>query len=129
MSKVVFCEDEVQIQKLIRIAMRTTEHEVHIAPDGRAGLALIERVIPDVVFSDVAMPDMTGFELATAMRARPALVAIPIVFVTASVQRSQQEEAFREGAFAVIAKPFGAAELRAKVDEILGQIAARRASL
>ena len=124
----MFCEDEVQIQKLIRIAMRTTDHEVHVAADGRAGLEIIERVLPDAVFTDVAMPELNGFELASAMRERPALAAIPVIFITASVQRSQQEEAFREGAFAVIAKPFGAAELRATVTEILGRIAAQRIS-
>jgi len=55
-SRLVFCEDEVQIQKLIRIAMRTTAHEIHIAVDGRDGLALIERIRPDAVFTDVSMP-------------------------------------------------------------------------
>jgi len=120
----VFCEDEVQIQKLIRIAMRTTAHEVHIAVDGQEGLELIERIRPDVVFTDVAMPRLNGFELAEALRARPDLAGIPIVFITASVQRSEQDDAFRHGATAVIAKPFGAAELRQKVDAILAGLAA-----
>lgn len=124
MSRLVFCEDEVQIQKLIRIAMRTTAHEVHIAVDGQEGLELIERIRPDVVFTDVAMPRLNGFELAEALRARPDLAGIPIVFITASVQRSEQDDAFRHGATAVIAKPFGAAELRQKVDAILAGLAA-----
>lgn len=126
MSRLVFCEDEVQIQKLIRIAMRSTAHEVHIAVDGREGLALIERILPDVVFTDVAMPNMNGFELSDAMRDRPELAAIPVVFVTASVQRSEQEDAYRHGATAVIPKPFGAAELRQKVDAILSGLVTDR---
>ena len=103
------------IRKLVETAMRATTHEVHFAENGAKGLALIDRVRPDVVFSDVAMPEMNGFELADAMRARPDLAHIPIVFMTASVQREQIDECFRHGAAGHLAKPFTMAELRARV--------------
>ncbi|TMF74185.1 MAG: response regulator [Chloroflexi bacterium] len=115
MSKVVFCEDDPMIRKLVQAAMRSTTHDVHIAEDGKRGLDLIERVRPDVVFSDVAMPVMDGFELADAMRAMPDIAHIPIVFMTASVQREQIEECFRHGAAGHLAKPFTMADLRARV--------------
>ena len=85
------------------------------AGDGKEGLDLIECHRPDVVFSDVAMPEMNGFELADAMRARPDLAHIPIVFMTASVQREQIDECFRHGAAGHLAKPFTMAELRARM--------------
>jgi CheY-like chemotaxis protein len=88
---------------------------VHIAEDGKEGLVLIERVRPDVVFSDVAMPLMDGFEMADAVRTRPKLAHIPIVFMTASGQREQIDECFRHGAAGHLAKPFTRAELRARV--------------
>jgi CheY-like chemotaxis protein len=103
------------IRKLIQTALRSTTHDVHVADDGKEGLALIELVRPDVVFSDVAMPKMDGFELAEAMRARPDLAHIPIVFMTASVQRQQIDECFRHGAAGHLAKPFTMAELRARI--------------
>jgi len=115
MSKVVFCEDDPMIRKLVQAALRSTTHDVHIAEDGKRGLDLIERVRPDVVFSDVAMPVMDGFELADAMRAMPDIAHIPIVFMTASVQRQQIEECFRHGAAGHLAKPFTMADLRARV--------------
>jgi CheY-like chemotaxis protein len=114
-SKVVFCEDDPMIRKLVQTALRSTTHDVHVADNGKAGLALIEQIRPDVVFSDVAMPEMDGFELADAMRARPDLAHIPIVFMTASVQREQIEECFRHGAAGHLAKPFTMAELRTRV--------------
>jgi CheY-like chemotaxis protein len=61
------------------------------------------------------MPNLDGFELADAMRARPDLAHIPIVFMTASVQREQIEECFRHGAAGHLAKPFTMAELRVRV--------------
>jgi CheY-like chemotaxis protein len=114
-SKVVFCEDDPMIRKLVQAALRSTTHDVHIADDGKQGLDLIQRVRPDVVFSDVSMPVMDGFELADAMRAMPDLAHIPVVFMTASVQREQIEECFRHGAAGHLAKPFTMAELRARV--------------
>jgi CheY-like chemotaxis protein len=61
------------------------------------------------------MPEIEGFELADAMRARPHLAYIPIVFMTASVQREQIDQGFRHGAAGHLAKPFRMAELRARV--------------
>lgn len=115
MSKVVFCEDDPMIRKLVQAGLRSTKHDVHVAEDGKQGLALIEKVRPDVVFSDVAMPEMNGFELADAMRARPDLAHIPIVFMTASVQREQIDECLRHGGAGHLAKPFTMAELRTRL--------------
>jgi CheY-like chemotaxis protein len=114
-SKVVFCEDDPMIRKLVQTALRSSTHDVHVAADGKEGLDLIARLRPDVVFSDVAMPEMNGFELADAMRARPDIAHIPIVFMTASVQREQIDECFRHGAAGHLAKPFTMAELQARI--------------
>lgn len=115
MSKVVFCEDDPIIRKLVQTALRSSTHDVHVAENGRQGLALIEQVRPDVVFTDVVMPEMDGFQMADAMRARPELAHIPVVFMTASVQREEIDECFRHGAAGHLAKPFTMSELRARV--------------
>lgn len=115
MTRVVFCEDDPMIRKLVQTALRSTAHDVHIADNGRDGLELIGRVRPDVVFTDVAMPEMDGFAMADAVRARGDLAHIPIVFMSASVQREQIEECFRHGASGHLSKPFTMAELRARV--------------
>jgi CheY-like chemotaxis protein len=105
------------IQKLIRAALRSGPHEIHLAPDGSTGLAMVKKERPDVIFSDVSMPVMDGYQLGDAIQSDPELRHIPIVFMTASVQRSQLEEASRHGAASVLAKPFTMADLRARVDQ------------
>jgi CheY-like chemotaxis protein len=117
MSRILFCEDDPAIHKLIRMVMRNTTHEIAMASTGRDGLRLAKELRPMVVFSDVSMPDMDGFQLASAMRADPELAKIPIVFITASVQRADIEEAIRHGAARVIGKPFTITDLRALVAE------------
>jgi len=114
-TRVVFCEDDPMIRKLLQTALRTTTHDAQFAENGVQGLVLIERMRPDVVFTDVAMPEMDGFEMADAVRARPELAHIPIVFMTASAQRDQIEECFRHGAAGHLSKPFTMSELRARV--------------
>lgn len=119
MAKIVFCEDDPMIQKLVRAAFRGLPHELHVASDGEEGLALIRSIRPDLVFSDVSMPKLDGFQLGDALKASAETAAIPIVFVTASVQRSQIEDARQHGAAGVLPKPFTMAELRARVAEFL----------
>jgi CheY-like chemotaxis protein len=119
MAKIVFCEDDPMIQKVIRAAMRDTGHEVHMAVDGEEGLALVRSVRPDLVFSDVSMPKLDGYQLGDALKASPDTAGIPIVFVTASVQRAQIAEAERHGGAGVLPKPFTMAELRKRVADLL----------
>jgi len=117
MAKLVFCEDNPTIQKMIRVALRSTEHDVYISDDGVEGLEVIEREHPDVIFTDVLMPRMDGLGLTDAVKKRPDLAHIPVILVSASAQRIQLEEGLRHGAVDYLTKPFSPAELRAKVEE------------
>jgi CheY-like chemotaxis protein len=119
MAVIVVCEDDLMIQKLFRVALRPTPHELHLATDGVEGLDVIRRIKPDLVFTDVAMPRMTGTKLVDAMKLSPELASIPVVFVTASVQRHQLEEGYRHGIAGHLAKPFGPAELLETVTRFL----------
>jgi CheY-like chemotaxis protein len=118
-ARIVFCEDEEQIRKLIEVAMRTTEHTIEMFVNGRDGLEAIERQAPALIVTDLAMPDMGGFALADAVHARPALQHIPIMFVTASVQRGDVARFSEHGAAGYLAKPFSPRDLREKIDALI----------
>lgn len=119
MATIVWVEDDPTIRKLVHAVLRPLAHDVHFAANGREGLEIIERVRPDIVFTDVAMPVMDGIQLADAIRARPELAATPIVFVTASLQKEQIERYFAHGAVAYLPKPFSTAALREHLDRLL----------
>lgn len=119
MARIVFCEDDAQIRKLIEVAMRSTAHSIEMTTNGIEGLAAIERLPPELIVTDLAMPDMGGFALADAVHARPLLKRIPIVFVTASVQRGDVAQFAAHGAAGYLAKPFSPRELREKIDELI----------
>ncbi len=119
MGKVVFVEDDPTIRKMIQAALRSSPHELHFATNGREGLDLVDRVRPHCVFTDVSMPEMDGLELADAIRARPELADVKIVFVTASLQREQVACYFAHGAIAYLGKPFSTAELREHIAKLV----------
>jgi CheY-like chemotaxis protein len=119
MARIVVCEDDPVILKLLQVALRESGHELLLAANGVLGFELIERERPDAILTDVTMPRMSGLELADAVRARPDLAHIPILFLSASAQRVQLEEGYRHGATAYVTKPFRAADLRAALTWIL----------
>ena len=80
------------------MAMRSTDHAIELTVNGRDGLAAIERELPELIVTDLAMPEMGGFALADAVHARPELQHIPIMFVTASVQRGDVARFSEHGA-------------------------------
>jgi CheY-like chemotaxis protein len=119
-------EDDAQIRKLVQAALRALPHELHFATNGREGLELVERVRPDVLFTDVSMPEMDGLQMVDALRRNPEFATLRIVFVTASVQREQIERytarvagSRPHNAPSFIAKPFSPAELRAHIERLV----------
>lgn len=99
--------------------MRSTSHTIEITTNGQEGLAAIERLVPDLIVTDLAMPGMGGFALADAVHARPDLCQIPILFITASVQRDDVKQFAAHGAAGYLAKPFSPRELREKISELV----------
>jgi CheY-like chemotaxis protein len=116
MAKIVFCEDEVNIQKLVRVMLRSSKHELFIASDGMEGLEMIERVHPDLIFTDISMPGRDGYQLADELKAQKDLAQIPIVFISAFAQRSMMNESYRHGGVSYLTKPFSAADLFEKIN-------------
>lgn len=119
MATLVFCEDEALIRRMIGVMLRGTEHNLHFAADGAEGLALVERERPTALFTDRFMPNLDGFQLCAAVKARPDLAHIPVVLISASLQLNEREDALAHGFTAILNKPFSPADLRAIVDQVV----------
>jgi CheY-like chemotaxis protein len=110
--RVLACDDEPIIRKLIQLSLRGTRHDLQTVGDGTEALETMRRWRPDVLLTDVAMPEMDGLELAAAVRADPGLKDLHIVFMTASVHVNLIAERTLSGPTAYLYKPFGPAALR-----------------
>jgi CheY-like chemotaxis protein len=118
-TQVVVCEDEPSIQKLVEFTLGALAYDVRVANDGVEGLELVEQLRPDLIITDIYMPRLDGLEMVDAIRQRPALEAIPVLFMTAGVQRWQLERAARVPETELLHKPFSPAELRARVQKLI----------
>jgi len=81
--RVVVIEDTPDAARLIRRILQAKGAEVHIAHDGETGLKVVRQVRPDMVITDLMMPNVDGFQVIDTMKADPELQHIPIVVITA----------------------------------------------
>jgi len=120
-KKIAIVDDEVHIRSLLEQTLEDLEGEPEIllAVNGAEGLALIERERPQLVFLDVMMPLMNGYEVCAAVRKNPALADTTIVMLTAKGQESDRVHGLNEGAHRFITKPFDPDEILDLAREIL----------
>ncbi len=90
-------------------------YEVIAVPDGQAALASIRDRVPDLVLTDVMMPNLDGFGLLRELRANPETRAIPIILLSARAGEESRVEGMEHGADDYLIKPFSARELLARV--------------
>lgn len=105
-ERLVIAEDDDDIRANLSRLLRLEGYDVQAAPNGRLALELVRSQRPDLVLSDVMMPEMTGHELLQALRADPATADIPVVLLTARADRKDVREGMNIGADDYLTKPF-----------------------
>ncbi|MFA6497789.1 MAG: response regulator [Desulfurivibrionaceae bacterium] len=121
-AKIAIVDDEVYIRSLLEQTLEDLDGEPEIltAANGAEGLALIERERPQLVFLDMMMPLMNGYEVCAAVRKNPALADVVIVMLTAKGQESDRVRGLEVGAHRFVTKPFDPDEILDLAREILG---------
>jgi DNA-binding response OmpR family regulator len=118
MAKILVVDDEPDILNVITMALEHVGHSVVSADDGRAALALAQKELPDLIVTDVRMPEMNGYELCQSIRAAPELKHIPVLLL--SVRGADAIRlGFEAGASDYMIKPFSIQELTHRVAHLL----------
>jgi CheY-like chemotaxis protein len=115
MALIVLMEDDAATRTLVASVLKKDGHEVLTVENGRQGLALVEERRPDLVISDVQMPEMNGFEMLATLRQKQALAGTPVILLTSLQERAHVRIGMTSGADDYITKPFRAGELREAV--------------
>jgi two-component system KDP operon response regulator KdpE len=116
---ILVVDDELQIQKLLRITLELAGYVVREAHTGREGISEVARSRPDAVLLDLGLPDMSGIEVVRELR---EWSKVPILILTVRAAESDKVEALDAGADDYLTKPFGAAEITARLRALLRRV-------
>jgi two-component system alkaline phosphatase synthesis response regulator PhoP len=123
-KKIVIVDDEVHIRALIEQTLEDLEddHDVELftASNGQEGLDLITEEKPDLVFLDVMMPLMNGYDVCKNVRQDPELSHVKIVLLTAKGQEADRARGLSSGATEYMTKPFDPDDLLDYAKHVLG---------
>jgi two-component system KDP operon response regulator KdpE len=110
--RILIVDDERQITRVLRTSLQSNGYEVSVANNGMEAYDLFRSVNPDLIITDLAMPEMDGLELTRAIRRH---AETPIIVLSVREQETMKVAALDEGADDYITKPFSMPELLARV--------------
>ncbi len=111
-ARILVVDDEPQLTRVLRTGLTSRGYEVRAAADGLAGFEAFNDWHPDLVITDLAMPNVDGLELCRRLR---AVSAVPIIVLSAKGEEKTKVAALDLGADDFVTKPFGIDELLARV--------------
>ena len=123
--RILIVDDEPANLKVMREVLGN-QYRMSFAKSGDAALALLEKELPKLILLDIMMPDMNGFEVCQKVKANPKTSHIPIIFVTALGDESDEFKGFELGAVDYITKPISPAIVRARVKTHLSLVQAEQ---
>jgi len=118
--KILVVDDERQITRMLRASLQASGYDVVIANDGLEGFARFESDRPDLIITDLAMPEMNGLDLTQAVR---QVSAVPIIVLSVRSGDRMKVKALDDGADDYLTKPFSTPELLARVRAQLRRVA------
>src|SRR5205814_7012715 len=118
-ARIVFVDVEEQTRELLSTWLSRHGYEVTLANAGWEALKAIRAKMPDLVITDVNMPNMNGFELTRRLRADHRTARIPVVMLSARKQADDVLTGYAEGADEYIPKPVEMAVLSAKIEVLI----------
>ena len=112
MKRILVVDDEKQITRMLRASLQSSGYQVIVAGNGLEAYELFEAERPDLIITDLAMPEMTGLELTRAVR---QVALTPIIVLSVRDSDAMKVKALDEGADDYLTKPFSMQELLARV--------------
>ena len=119
MKRIIVCDDEPHIVEGVRHLLRGPDRVIEVLNSARDALKRIETELPDLLITDVMMPEMSGLELVAALRNMDATNNLPIIILTAKGHAQDAAMAQEVWGATVVAKPFEPRRLRELVTQTL----------
>jgi len=120
-KKILVVDDQKELRELISVTLRTGDHEILEAANGRSAVEVARVEKPDLIIMDVMMPgEIDGLEATKRLKKDPVTNACKILILSIKGQEIDREKGYASGADAYYVKPFSPDLLMKKVDDMLG---------
>ncbi|MEB3295689.1 MAG: response regulator transcription factor [Synechococcales bacterium] len=126
-EQLLLVDDEPGLREAVQAYLEDSGFTVHTATNGNEGWEMVQRVMPELVISDIMMPQVDGYQLLKKLRDDPRFQALPVIFLTARGMTSDRIQGYDAGCDAYLPKPFDPDELVSIVRSILNRQRAARA--
>jgi DNA-binding response OmpR family regulator len=119
-KKILLVDDSKTVLMMQKIILKSEDCDFVIANDGKEGVERALAELPDLILMDVVMPNLNGFEACKQLRQHATTRDTPIIIVTTRSEADKVQTGFESGCNDYLTKPINAAELVAKVRNLLG---------
>ena len=117
-SSVLVIDDDPTFCTIMRVYLRDDGYDVHLAYDAHDALSILESTQPDIILTDIMMPEIDGLDLIRQLRTMRKWKATPIVVISAKVMPEDRDAAKEAGANAFVSKPFTFKHLQKIIERV-----------
>jgi CheY-like chemotaxis protein len=127
-KKILLADDSITIQKVVELTFSDGDYEVTAVNNGAKAVQKLAEMRPDIILSDIIMPEKNGYEVCEYVKSHPEFRNIPVVLLTGTFEPFDPDRAEKAGCDAVVTKPFESQSLIHKVEELIAQAQSSSAS-
>ncbi|GAB4188526.1 MAG: hypothetical protein Kow00108_25080 [Calditrichia bacterium] len=121
-AKILLVDDDSSVLKLVSISLKKAGYDVETASDGLEGYEKANQIKPDLIISDLVMPDMDGIQFCKKIREESEIPMVPFIFMTSLGDQKNEIRGYRAGADDYLVKPVDRKVLLEKVDKLVKRI-------
>lgn len=120
-KKILLADDSITIQKVVELTFSDGDYEVIAVNNGARAIQKLSEMRPDIILSDIIMPEKNGYEVCEFIKSHPEYRTIPVILLTGTFEPFDPDRADKAGCDAVVTKPFESQSLIHKVEELIEQ--------
>ena len=120
-KRILLADDSITIQKVVELTFSDGDYEVTAVNNGAKAIQKLSEMRPDIVLSDIIMPEKNGYEVCEYVKSHPDFRNLPVILLTGTFEPFDPDRADKAGCDAVVTKPFESQSLIQKVEELIEQ--------
>jgi len=124
-KKILLADDSITIQKVVELTFSDGDYQVTAVNNGAKAIQKLAEMRPDIILSDIIMPEKNGYEVCEYVKSHPDYRLIPVILLTGTFEPFDPDRAEKAGCDAVVTKPFESQSLIQKVEELLAGAASQ----